>query len=442
MRDSRRLRSFGSPTLPFPTLFETTTMMSPFTPGINSMFEMDHATVNAGRDKPEVEEDPYTRYHDRHLHQVRGILDLMMSTGSGSMIDPLSAQRVFELARAAMGQWVNGVREIQAISTEEEMKNMKGEIYKHMGNPVLWVGILAHKVIRDSEDLWSKYYAGIQRADWTMPALHAHCKKNKHHHFVDIRRDGRKTYRTLRLRGLGLKKDRSHKAAKLSELLRMAGHDPLQQVMMTMEPFDQVERPRGGFVIQCADELWRRWKERRDSEHDCKRRHAALHKASAAEAVAASKEAKANSLLLMLQQAEHADSDDGDDQDDFTDDDDDYDDMPAPDSDLLPPDHATSSGAAQSSATADVRRRESDDLVIGPPTENGENEQVHMDPDNFDPEQMEREHNSLLRKRKGEGLIDQIQGHYDRFSDDEGYDVEEQHQNKRACATLCGEGMW
>ena len=432
--------------------------MNAFAPGFGSMFEMDHSTVNAGRDKDSLDEDKYTLYHDRHLFQVYGVLDLLAGPASNWMIHEGMGRQAFDLARAAMAQWLNEVRETTKKFTAEQMASMELDPYTDMGNPVLWAGVLCHKVIRDG-DQWERYHAGQQSGDWTMKAVHRLCKRNQHHRFVDVRRDGIKTYHTLRLsKSVGKRKDRRAKAEKLNQLLVNAGRDALPDCVLNMEPPDDVERPPAGFIDSMAVDLWRRWKDRRESEYKDKKRHAELYWAAEQAAEKATKEA---CTLRYKQQYAHVSQSDSD----FTDDEDYHDEIPPGDSGALPPSNAhppvtappasTQIGRSASASGEHVHRAESDELIlVAPPSANTRTPEttpydgaydgyddcesddvVRINPNGIDPEQMERDQNRIERKRMGMNLLRQP----DECDDSDGeWEHDAMFDSKRACAMFGG----
>jgi len=424
--------------------------MARFQQGFGSMYQMDDSTVNFGRDRHGLEEDKYALYYDRHMFQINGVLDLLTGPASNWMIYQTQATEVFQLAKVAMDQWLRDVRVTQQKYTEDEMEHMDMDLYLNMGNPVLWAGVLCHKVIR-AGDVWDRFYAGVRKDDWTMKAVHSHCKKHKHHRFWDVRRDGQKTYHTLRLRSLGKRKDRKPKAQKLSSLLEAAGCGPLEEAVMNMAELEEVERPPGGLTVSCADELWRRWKDRRESEHADRVRHATL----CWQADQASEKAGHDRVIRLRQQrlalAHDEDSD-------FTDDDDDYEATADPELVNVTGRVVDSDGGSQSyihDRPGEVARAESNDLMLNPPSahdryeKDNEEDVVVYDKDGeeavpirngvIDPAQMERDYNRIQNKRNGMALLRSHPVHEGEFNmpSDDDYDFEEEaNDHKRSRATM------
>ena len=422
------------------------------------MYKLDQATGNSGRDKTDIETDKYSLYYDRHLFQVVGVLDLLSGPASNWMIYQEQAARVFKLARAAMDQWLKDVRELELKYTDEEqMKEMDIDPYENMGNPVIWAGVLCHKVIREG-DVWDQFYSSVRKDDWTMRAVHCHCKKNKHHRFWDVRRDGVKTYHTLRLRSMGKRKDRRAKAEKISKLLEAAGYGPLSNDVMNMAVLEDAQRPPGGLTVACADELWRRWKDRRNSEHADRVRHAQIHRQAEQAAAKASNERTMRMRAQRLEQLQEGDSD-------FTDEEDDYDVHADP---ATRPPTGEKAGCSErdgapSAQVQAMHREESDDHRLGLPgahdqesetaetattpfydEEDGDEDVVSIKNGIIDPEKMHEEQDRITMKRKGLVLLNPrrpiASGTFDVPSDDE-YDFGEADDEDMRDRALMGGGF-
>jgi len=381
---------------------------------------------------------------------VHGVLDLLCGPASNWMINGVQAAKVFQLAKTAMDQWAINVQRAQARFSEEQMKISNLDLYEDMGNPVLWAGVLCHKVIREC-DVCERHYAGVRKDDWTMKAVHSHCKKHQHHRFWDVNRNGKKTPHTLRIRGVGKIAERKQKAEKISQLLAEAGGGHLTEDVMNMAVLEDVEKPPGSLTSACADELWRRWKEQRDSEHADRVEHMRRQK-EADEQI--KKEGIERVLRIRQQRADHAQEEDSD----FSDEEDDYEDNADPSvSALYDSEEATiaAAGGSQSQAVPDeVVRAESDELMLNPPSaqpstsehegeamyEEEENDVVHINDGDIDPDQMERDFDRIQRKRKGIVNTNSplSEGEFHMPSDDD-YDFEEaEREDKRSCATLGG----
>ena len=116
---------------------------------------MDECKGTAGRDKSADVQDRYVKYRDRFLFQVRGVLDMLSGPTTCWLISEEQGQKAFKLAIRAMDQWLKEVRSVQERLSEKEMADAGLEPYKNMGNPVLWCGVLLHKVVRDGT-MWDQ----------------------------------------------------------------------------------------------------------------------------------------------------------------------------------------------------------------------------------------------------------------------------------------------
>lgn len=230
------------------------------------MYRADQATVNTGRDKRHILRDKFAQTHDLFLIHVNGVLDLLHGPETGWMITGSQRQVVFDLARSAMKQWEKRGRATQALCKNNNKTACTG-------TPLVWAVLLCHKVIRDG-DAWEKYRAYVRTGDWTMNSVHSRCKKNKFHHFSSIRRDGAKSYHTLRVGRLMKRVQWREAATDLSNLLESAGCDALEDCVLDMLPFEDARRPpHAGLTASCACEMWERWSDRRDSELFNRRLH-------------------------------------------------------------------------------------------------------------------------------------------------------------------------